>query len=156
MSMNILPTFSGVSLALMAASLAGFASTSAGASEASMKPAADSVKLVHCAGVNSCKGHNDCKTAKNACKGQVSCKGQGFVSVPAAACANLGGKVTKAKIGKAVASSSFVHCMGVNSCKGHNDCKTATNACKGQGSCKGQGFIALPAPACANLGGTTG
>ena len=73
MSMNILPTFAGVSLALMAASLAGFASTSAGASEASMKPAADSVKLVHCSGVNSCKGHNDCKTAKNACKGQGSC-----------------------------------------------------------------------------------
>ena len=153
MSINIAPTFSGITLALMAAGLAGLAS---GASEAKMKAGADSVKLVHCSGVNSCKGHNDCKTAKNACKGQGSCKGQGFVAVSAAACANLDGKVSKSKGSMAVASSSFVHCMGVNSCKGHNDCKTATNACKGQGSCKGKGFIAVPTAACTNLGGTVG
>lgn len=48
-------------------------------------------ELVHCSGVNSCKGHNDCKTASNACKGQASCKGHGFVALPAATCANIGG-----------------------------------------------------------------
>ena len=49
--------------------------------------------LVHCYGVNVCKGHNDCKTADNACGGHASCKGTGFVSTPAKACADIGGKV---------------------------------------------------------------
>ena len=48
--------------------------------------------LSHCLGVNVCKGHNDCKTATNACKGHASCKGQGFVSMPAKACTDIGGK----------------------------------------------------------------
>ena len=50
---------------------------------------------VHCAGVNSCKGKGDCKTAENACKGQNSCKGHGFVAMPAAQCAAIGGVVVK-------------------------------------------------------------
>ncbi len=50
---------------------------------------------VHCYGVNKCKGHNDCKTASNACKGMSSCKGQGFVSMSARACDEVGGKVGK-------------------------------------------------------------
>jgi hypothetical protein len=49
--------------------------------------------LVHCYGVNVCKGHNDCKTADNACGGHASCKGTGYVSTPAKACADVGGKV---------------------------------------------------------------
>ena len=52
-----------------------------------------SADLVHCYGVNVCKGHNDCKTADNACGGHASCKGTGFVSTPAKACADIGGKV---------------------------------------------------------------
>jgi hypothetical protein len=46
---------------------------------------------IHCMGANVCKGHNDCKTAANACKGHGECKGQGFVALPAATCANVGG-----------------------------------------------------------------
>lgn len=49
--------------------------------------------LVHCVGVNKCGGHNDCKGAGNACAGKASCKGHGFVSMPAKACADIGGKV---------------------------------------------------------------
>lgn len=49
--------------------------------------------LAHCYGVNVCGGHNDCKTANNACAGQASCKGHGFVSMPAKACGDVGGKV---------------------------------------------------------------
>jgi hypothetical protein len=48
--------------------------------------------LIHCTGVNACKGHNDCKTASNACAGHASCKGHGFVSMPAKACGDIGGK----------------------------------------------------------------
>lgn len=46
-----------------------------------------------CFGVNVCGGHNDCKTAKNACGGHASCKGTGFVSMPAKACKDIGGKL---------------------------------------------------------------
>ena len=49
--------------------------------------------LSHCVGVNKCGGHNDCKGASNACAGKASCKGHGFVSMPAKACADIGGKV---------------------------------------------------------------
>ncbi|MEE9343628.1 MAG: hypothetical protein V3V12_08360 [Gammaproteobacteria bacterium] len=48
--------------------------------------------LIHCNGVNKCGGHNDCKTASNACAGHASCKGMGFVSMPAKACGDIGGK----------------------------------------------------------------
>jgi hypothetical protein len=156
MSLNVLPKITGVALAIMAAGLASGASAAGKtASKTAMAPA-ESVQLVHCSGVNSCKGHNDCKTANNACKGQGSCKGTGFAAVPEAACTSLGGKVIDPGMTTKVSSSDLVHCMGVNSCKGHNDCKTANNACKGQGSCKGLGFIALPAAACSNVGGTAG
>lgn len=47
----------------------------------------------------------------------------------------------------------MVHCYGVNACKGMNDCGGASNACKGQGACKGTGFVAMPAKACADIGG---
>ena len=79
--------FSGVALAMMAASMA----VSAPAGARAKAPAHNDVALVHCAGVNQCKGHNDCKTASNACKGQGSCKGKGFVLLPAASCSNVGG-----------------------------------------------------------------
>jgi len=49
--------------------------------------------LIHCYGVNVCSGHNDCATADNACAGQGSCKGEGYVSAPAKACGDIGGKV---------------------------------------------------------------
>lgn len=52
------------------------------------------------------------------------------------------------------ASTDLVHCYGVNKCGGHNDCKTASNACAGHASCKGTGFVAVPAKACGDLGGT--
>ena len=77
--------FSGVALALMAASMAVSAPVNAGAKATSQ------VALAHCSGVNQCKGHNDCKTAANACKGQGSCKGQGFVTASAKACGDIGG-----------------------------------------------------------------
>ncbi len=151
MKTNAISMISGISLAMMAAGLAGYAPAGQAAAKAR------TVELVHCSGVNSCKGHNDCKTAGNACAGQGSCKGQGFVAAGAAACTAMDGKVeagTKFKV--AAAQANMTHCMGVNSCKGHNDCKTASNACKGHGSCKGQGFVALPAATCAKVGGTAG
>ncbi len=52
------------------------------------------------------------------------------------------------------ASTDLVHCYGVNKCGGHNDCKTASNACAGHASCKGTGFVAIPAKACEDVGGT--
>ena len=52
------------------------------------------------------------------------------------------------------ATTDLVHCYDVNVCGGHNDCKTAENACAGQASCKGTGFVAMPAKACADVGGT--
>jgi len=152
MNANLIPGFSGVALAMMAA---GMAMSSPAVAGATAKPAADAV-LVHCSGVNQCKGHNDCKTASNACKGQGSCKGQGFVGATAEACASVGGNVVDPGESTSVAASSQIHCFGVNSCKGHNDCKTASNACKGHGSCKGQGFIALPASSCGDIGGKAG
>ena len=152
MKSNPIHGFSGVALAVMAASLAISTPTAAFAKS---KTVAD-VSLVHCSGVNTCKGHNDCKTANNACKGQGSCKGQGFVATTAEACGDLGGSVIDAGQSMKVASASQVQCFGVNTCKGHNDCKTADNACKGQGSCKGNGFVDLPKMSCSNVGGTTG
>jgi len=56
----------------------------------------------------------------------------------------------------ASASTSSVHCYGVNKCGGHNDCKTANNSCKGQASCKGKGFVKLSKHACSEIGGTVG
>lgn len=150
MNANLIPGFSGVALALMAAGMASSAPVAA----AGMDKASAEVALVHCSGVNSCKGHNDCKTADNACKGLGSCKGKGFVEATADACSAIGGTVSDAGMSTSVAASSQIHCFGVNTCKGHNDCKTADNACKGHGSCKGKGFIALPASSCSNVGGT--
>ncbi len=152
MSMNTLSKFSGVSLALMAASLASCADmTKASANKTAA--ASDSVELVHCGGVNTCAGVNDCKTATNECKGNASCHGQSFTLAPAASCDNMGGKVLDVGKTATAAASSMVHCMGANMCKGHNDCKTADNACKGHGSCKGKGFVALPAASCKAVGG---
>lgn len=152
MKATLVPGFSGVALALMAASMAVSGPVAAGTGA----KAVDSVELVHCSGVNQCKGHNDCKTSTNACKGQGSCKGMGFVAAPKKACGNIGGKVIDRGHSMTVAASTLVQCMGVNACKGHNDCKTATNACKGHGSCKGKGFVDLPASTCDNIGGTVG
>ncbi len=56
-------------------------------------PAANSVELVQCHGVNACKGHNDCATADNKCAGHASCKGAGWVATPEKACGDIGGKV---------------------------------------------------------------
>ena len=53
--------------------------------------AASKVDMIHCMGANACKGKNDCKTADNACKGQGKCKGHGFVALPKASCAKVGG-----------------------------------------------------------------
>jgi uncharacterized membrane protein len=83
--MSFMSKSTGAALAIAAASLVGCASYSA--SDKSASAAND----VHCYGVNKCKGQNDCKTATNACKGHASCKGQGFVSMPASACDNVGG-----------------------------------------------------------------
>ena len=80
---------SGFALAVIAAGLA--ASGAPAHAKSKMAAASDKVDLVHCAGINACKGHNDCKTATNACKGQGSCKGQGFIALPKATCANIGG-----------------------------------------------------------------
>lgn len=54
---------------------------------------ADKADDVKCFGVNACKGHNDCATAENGCKGSGSCKGQGYINMPAATCADVGGTV---------------------------------------------------------------
>ena len=150
MKANLIPTVSGVALALMAAGVA-FTTPAVAKSKPSGK-----VELVHCSGVNACKGHNDCKTADNACKGQGSCKGKGFVAASEKACGDIGGTRVDPQVKFKAAASSQVQCHGVNACKGHNDCKTADNACKGHGSCKGKGFVALPAASCSNVGGTTG
>lgn len=55
----------------------------------------------------------------------------------------------------ATAQADLIECHGVNACKGHNDCKSASNACAGHASCKGTGWVALPAKACADVGGNT-
>ncbi len=150
MSLSNANRFTGAALAAIAAGLAG------GAAAQSAAVPAGSVELVHCSGVNVCGGHNDCKTATNSCKGTGSCKGQGFVAAPAKACADIGGTVIDPGMTKVVAESTLIQCYGINQCKGHNDCKTADHACKGQGSCKGSGWVAMPAPSCANVGGTAG
>ncbi len=147
MKANLIPGFSSIALAMMAASLAPTQANAAGPA------AAAKIDLVHCSGLNQCKGHNDCKTATNECKGHGACKGQGFVVASATACGDLGGTVIDAGKSVQIAASEQIHCFGVNSCKGHNDCKTATNECKGHGACKGQGFVALPAATCGNIGG---
>jgi uncharacterized membrane protein len=85
--MSLVTKTTGAVLALAAAGLVGCASYSASDKSAS------ATNDVHCYGVNKCKGQNDCKTASNACKGHASCKGQGFVSLSASACDNVGGKV---------------------------------------------------------------
>ena len=148
MSLSTASRIPGAALAVIAAGLAG------GASAQATAVPAGSVELVHCSGVNICGGHNDCKTAANSCKGTGSCKGSGFVAAPAKACADIGGTVIDPGKTKVVAESTLIQCYGINQCKGHNDCKTADHACKGQGSCKGSGWVSLPAPTCANVGGT--
>jgi hypothetical protein len=55
----------------------------------------------------------------------------------------------------ASATSSKVHCYGVNSCKGKSHCKTAENACKGKNSCKGKGWLKESAAKCKKMKGTT-
>ncbi len=77
----------GVMVALSAAGLMGCAQ----ADSKPMSKAGATTELVQCYGVNKCAGHNDCKTANNACKGHASCKGQGFVSISAKACDDIGG-----------------------------------------------------------------
>ena len=77
---------------------------------------------------------------------------EGFVSVPVGSCDDVGGEKKDDVIWEASAAD-LIHCSGVNVCKGHNDCKTATNACAGHATCKGTGFVAIPAKACADIGG---
>lgn len=144
----------GATLAMAVAGLVGCASGTGAndSSVASSAAAANQTDMMHCYSANICKGHNDCKTASNACAGHGSCKGQGFVSMPAKACADVGGKAKDDVVWQA-STADLVHCSGVNVCKGHNDCKTASNACAGHGSCKGTGFVAIPAKSCADIGG---
>ncbi len=151
--MKLNHNMTGVALAMAAAGLVGCASVDNSA-DGNAKTAA-TTDLVNCYGVNKCKGHNDCMTANNACGGQASCNGTGFVAMPAKACGDIGGK-TKDDWKGNIAVADLSHCYGVNVCKGHNDCKTADNACGGQASCKGTGFVAMPAKACADVGGKVG
>jgi len=140
----------GVALALAAAGCTSNTTkpAAAGTSAANL----NTVEMAHCYGVNQCKGHNDCKTAENACKGHSVCKGHGFVSTPKSACADIGGQLSD-DVSWQGDVADLVHCSGINVCKGHNDCKTAENACKGHSACKGHGFVAIPAKACADIGG---
>lgn len=119
--------------------------------------AADSgtVELSHCYGVNICKGHNDCGTDSNSCGGHAECKGTGFVGTTTKSCGDIGGEVRDEWRGE-MNSADLIHCNGVNICKGHNDCGTANNSCAGHASCKGTGFVAMPAKACADVGGEAG
>jgi hypothetical protein len=144
----------GAALAMAVAGLVGCAANAGGSSapEAAAAAATNNVDMMHCFGANICKGHNDCKTASNACAGQGSCKGEGFVGVPVSACDDIGGEKKDDFIWQ-VSAADLIHCSGVNVCKGHNDCKTATNACAGHATCKGTGFVAIPAKACADIGG---
>ena len=84
--MNVAKKTAGVALAVAAAGLLG--GCYGNASRSDVASASDTV---HCYGVNKCKGFNDCKSASNACKGMASCKGQGFVSMSAHACSEVGG-----------------------------------------------------------------
>ena len=147
----------GATLAMAVAGLVGCASSatesSAGADVAAVSDmAAGKTDMMHCYSANICKGHNDCKTASNACAGHGSCKGEGFVSMPAKSCADIGGEA-KDKVIWQADTADLIHCSGVNICKGHNDCKTATNACAGHASCKGTGFVSMPAKSCTDIGG---
>lgn len=81
--MSTARTTSGLALAAAAAALFSMAPISASMAEEKVK----------CMGVNACKGLSSCKTASSSCKGHNSCKGQGFVSVDAETCKQLGGKV---------------------------------------------------------------
>lgn len=150
--------YTGVTMAMMVAGLAGCNATSnSGSTEvaASSAAAGGTTDLVHCYDVNICGGHNDCKTAANECAGHASCKGTGFVAMPSKSCGDVGG-VTKDKWVGSVAQSDLVHCNDVNICGGHNDCKTANNECAGHASCKGTGFVAMPSKSCKDIGGSIG
>lgn len=150
MNKNLKPALNGVAIAFAAASLAACAATQETTSTGAVKTG--TAEMVHCYGVNQCKGHNDCGTATNACAGHASCQGQGFVGMPAKACADVGGKVKDDWRGE-IAKAELTQCYGINVCKGHNDCKTADNACAGHASCKGQGFVMTTAKSCADIGG---
>jgi len=152
---HTLPALSGITLALAAAGLIAGCTTSNAETSAEAAPAAETVELAHCYGVNTCKGHNDCGTANNDCGGQASCKGTGFVATTVKSCGDIGGTVKDEWRGE-VATADLIHCNGVNVCKGHNDCGTANNDCAGHASCKGQGFVAIPAKACGDVGGKVG
>jgi uncharacterized membrane protein len=143
---------SGVAMALAAAGLLSACQTNAYGTDSAKMAKTD---LAHCYGVNACGGHNDCKTAHNSCKGHASCKGTGFVAMPTKACGDIGGEVRDDWRGS-IAKADLSKCYNVNVCGGHNDCKTASNACAGHASCKGTGFVAMPAKACADVGGKTG
>ena len=145
--------FTGAAMAAMVAGLVGCSATESAPSTSVAANSAATTDLVHCYDVNVCGGHNDCKTASNACAGQASCKGTGFVAMPSKACADVGGKIADAWVGK-IAKSELVHCNDVNICGGHNDCKTANNACSGHASCKGTGFVSMPAKSCGDIGGS--
>ncbi len=143
----------GTTLAMAVAGLVGCAANGGdSAKDSSLLAAAGKTDLVHCSGVNVCKGHNDCSGASNSCAGQGSCNGTGFVGMPSKACADIGGEVKDSWTGE-ICTADLIHCNDVNICKGHNDCGGAANSCAGQGSCKGTGFVAMPAKACADVGG---
>jgi len=151
MNKNTKTVLNGFAVAVAAAAIAGCSAT-AGTGNSSAAASANTTDLVHCAGVNVCKGHNDCGGADNGCAGQASCKGTGFVTMPAKACGDIGGKVQDSWRGE-ISKADLVHCNGVNVCKGHNDCGGANNSCAGQASCKGTGFVLMGAKACADVGG---
>ena len=153
---NLKTTSAAVTLAMAVAGLVGCAATTSDSSGGALAAAGGGkTDLAHCYGVNTCKGHNDCGGADNSCAGQGSCKGTGFVAMPTKACADVGGEVKDEWRGT-VDTADLVHCNDVNVCKGHNDCGTAENSCAGQASCKGTGFVAMPAKACADIGGEVG
>ena len=147
---------SGVAVAMAAATLLAGCQSNGGTNSDSSVPAASAkTDLAHCYGVNTCGGHNDCKGANNACAGKAACKGQGFVTLPAKACGDIGGTAKDDWHGS-IATVDLAQCYGVNKCGGHNDCKSANNACAGKAACKGQGFVAMPAKACTDVGGKVG
>lgn len=81
----------------------------------------------------------------------------GLVGYAASSTAEAGQTDAAATGATSTGTAELAHCYDANVCKGHNDCKTATNACAGQGACKGQGgFVAAPAKACGDIGGTVG
>ena len=142
----------GITLAMAVAGLVGCATNTSESTQSATTANAAKTDLIHCYDVNVCKGHNDCGGANNACAGQGSCKGSGFVGMPSKACADVGGNRKDNWVGE-ISTADLVHCHDVNVCKGHNDCGTASNSCAGQASCKGTGFVAMPAKACADIGG---